>query len=227
MAVEERKYATLEDAASEMANELANTLREAIRIRGKALLAVSGGKTPEKVFKYLHQEKLDWNHVTLTLTDERWVPVIHPDSNEALVRSYLLKYLHKETAFIPLYGGEVSLDADVKSCESRLKTLHLPLDAVYLGIGSDGHFASLFPGDKALTVSDSLCVGVGDTKSRLARISLTAKTILQSRKIYLLFSGDEKHSIYEKAKIRGSHFEIPLRLVLEQEDTPVVVFSAP
>lgn len=227
MTIEERKFSSLEYAASELANEIANTLREAIRIRGNAILAVSGGRTPVKVFKYLQQKKLYWNHITITLTDERWVPLDHPESNEKLVRSYLLKYLPKETTFIPLFSGEGSLDADVVSCESRLKKLSLPFDAVYLGMGSDGHFASLFPGDKALTVSDSLCVAVGATKSRLARISLTAKTIIDSRKIYLLFSGEDKHSVYEKAKIHGSYNEIPLRLILSQEDLPAVVFSAP
>ena len=226
MAVEERKFLSLEDAASTLVIDLVSTLREAISIRGQALLAVSGGKTPRKVFKYLREHSLNWNNVTITLTDERWIPNDHAESNEQLVRSYLLKYLSEDTTFIPLYGGHGSLEADVKSCESRLKTLTLPFDAVYLGIGTDGHFASLFPNDDALNVSNSLFVGVTNTNSRLARISLTASAILNARKIYLLFSGEEKLSVYRRAKTSGSYIEIPLRIVLLQNKIPVMVYYA-
>jgi len=225
--IEERKFSTLEEAASALVIDLVGTLREAISMRGQALLAVSGGKSPRKVFEYLRKHRLNWNNITITLTDERWVPNDHPESNEQLVRSYLLKYLSEDTTFIPLYRGHKSIEADIKSCESQLKKLQLPFDAVYLGIGSDGHFASLFPGDKAINVSDSHCVAIAGTNSRLARISLTATTILNARKIYLLFAGKDKHSVYRRAKIPGSNDEIPLRLVLSQVDIPVVVYSAP
>lgn len=226
MAVEERKFLTLEDAASTLVIDLVSTLREAISIRGQALLAVSGGKTPRKVFKYLREHRLNWNNVTITLTDERWIPNDHAESNEQLVRSHLLKYLSEDTTFIHLYGGHGSLEADVKSCESRLKNLPLPFDAVYLGMGADGHFASLFPGDKALNVSDSHCVAIAGTNSRLARISLTASTILNARKIYLLFEGEEKYSVYQRAKTPGSFNEIPLRLILSEDNISIEVYYA-
>ncbi|MCK5703070.1 MAG: 6-phosphogluconolactonase, partial [Cyclobacteriaceae bacterium] len=123
-----------------------------------------------------------------------------------------------------LYGGHGSLEADVKSCESRLEKLSLPFDAVYLGIGPDGHFASLFPGNETLNLSNSLCVGVTNTDSRLARISLTASAILNARKVYLLFSGTDKYSVYNRAKTPGSYNEIPLRIVLLQNKIPVMVY---
>ena len=227
MPIKEKQYSTLEDAASALATDINSTLGEAVSKRGEAALAVSGGKTPEKVFKYLRKQKLDWNKVTLTLTDERWIPNDHPESNEKLVRSNLLEHISKGTTFIPFYEGNDSLEVDVKSCESRLKSLSLPFDAVYLGIGPDGHFASLFPGGDALNVSDSHCVGVSTTNTRLARISLTASAILNSRKIFILFSGADKHSIYQRAKAPGSPNEIPLRLVLSQVEIPVVVYYAP
>lgn len=227
MQIEERKYPTLEDAASSLATDLVATLSEAICNRSKALLAVSGGKTPKKVFNFLRKQELDWNNVTLTLTDERWVSNKHQESNEQMVRTNLLKYLSSDVTFLPLYSGLGTLKGDVLSCEARLRTLSLPFDAVYLGIGADGHFASLFPGDDALNISDSLCVGVAGTDSRLSRISLTASTILNSRKIYILFSGEMKHLVYKKAKIPGSYCEIPIRLILSQTEIPVFVYSAP
>ncbi|TDI70559.1 MAG: 6-phosphogluconolactonase [Bacteroidetes bacterium] len=226
MAINECKYLTLEDAASALANDLVSTLNEAVSLRGKALLAISGGKTPRKVFKYLLKQRLNWNNITITLTDERWLPGNHPESNENLVRSYLLNDLSADATFIPLYGGKGSLELDVDSCELKLKNLPLPFDAVYLGIGADGHFASLFPEDEALDVSDSYCVGVAATDSRIARISLTTSTILNTRKIYLLFSGEEKYSVYQRAKTPGSFNEIPLRLILSEDNISIEVYYA-
>ena len=99
----EQKFTTLEEAASTLAVDLSNTLRDAISTRGQSLLAVSGGNTPRKVFKYLREQRVDWNKVTITLTDERWIPNDNAESNEQLVHSYLLKYLSEDTTFIPFY----------------------------------------------------------------------------------------------------------------------------
>jgi len=224
MYIIEKKFTTLEDAASALAIDIAENINEGISARGHSLLAVSGGNTPKKVFNYLRKQKVDWNKVTITLTDERWVPNDHPESNEQLVMSHLLNYLSNDISFVPLYGGQATLKDDIKFCESRLEKLSLPFDAVYLGMGPDGHFASLFPGDETLDNSNSLCVAVEGTNSRLARISLTASAILNARKIYLLFSGEDKLSIYRKARIPGSHYEIPIRFVLSQNEVPVMVY---
>lgn len=227
MKIEERNFKTLETAAHALADDLAAVLRETISGRGRALLAVSGGRTPRLVFERLRQVAVDWNRVTIILTDERWVSPDHPDSNEKLVRSYLLQGSAAAATFIPLYGGEASPEAGQPACEARLKTLALPFDAVYLGMGGDGHFASLFPGDAALDARDSLCAAVSAAGSRLPRMSLTAPAILNAGKIFLLFSGADKHSMYARAKKSGSHKDIPLRLILSQEQTPVSVLTAP
>ncbi len=227
MTIEERSFTTIEDAADALAGDLASVLQEAISDRGQALLAVSGGRTPQQVFRRLRQMDVDWGCVTLTLTDERWVPVDHPDSNERLVRSYLLQGLVTAATFIPLFSDEDSLEDGQSACEARLKPMVLPFDAVYLGMGNDGHFASLFPGDPAVDVRDSLCVAVPAKESRLPRMTLSAQVILNARKVFLLFSGADKHAMYAEARKVGSYKEIPLRLVLSQEQTPVKVMSAP
>jgi 6-phosphogluconolactonase len=102
MLKEERHFPSLPDAAHALAGELALTLDHATSARGRALLAVSGGHTPQPVFERLRQLEVDWGRVTLTLTDERWVPPNHPDSNENLVRSWLLRG-PAAAAFIPLF----------------------------------------------------------------------------------------------------------------------------
>jgi 6-phosphogluconolactonase len=175
----------------------------------------------------LHRRALPWNKVTVTLTDERWVPPTHNDSNEALVWRYLLKDAAAVARFVPLYGGEATPQAGQAACENRLKTLNLPFDAVYLGMGEDGHFASLFPGDEQVNVTDGLCVAVPQKGSRLPRMSLTAPAVLNARHIYLLFSGAAKYAQYQKALLKGDPNELPLRLVLQQTETPVTVLYVP
>jgi 6-phosphogluconolactonase len=227
MAIKEQHFTSIETAADKLAGTLASILCDAISARGRALLAVSGGRTPKYVFERLRRYNVDWRRVQVTLTDERWVPVDNPDSNEKLVRSCLLLGPAAAATFISLFGGEESSEKGQSACEERLKTLMMPFDAVYLGMGNDGHFASLFPGDPALHIQNRLCVAVSATEFRLSRISLTASTILNANKIFLLFSGPNKHSMYFKAKQPGSIEEIPLRMLLSQEQTPITVLTAP
>jgi 6-phosphogluconolactonase len=227
MAIEEHSFTSIDVAARSLAVDLASTMREAISARGRALLAVSGGRTPELVFNHLKQQEVDWSRVTLTLTDERWVPVDHPDSNEGLVRSFLMQGPVEALTFISLYGGEISPEAGQLACETRLMAMARPFDAVYLGTAGDGHFASLFPGDHALEARDSLCVAIPQTESRLPRISLTVSTILDTRKVFLLFAGADKRAAFDEARKPGSYRDLPLRLVLLQEQIPVDVFAAP
>lgn len=227
MVIGEQKFSTLVAAANALADDLASTAREAIASRGQCLLAVSGGTTPVHVFARLHQSKVDWERVTLTLTDERWVPKTHPESNEKLVRTHLLKGDALSTNFIPLFGGEDSPQTGQAACEERIKNLPLPFDAVYLGMGADGHFASLFPGDPAIEISDCCCVAIPATEKRLARMSLTASILLNSQKIFLLFNGSDKYATFLETKKNGPLKELPLRLLFSQTQTPVHVLWAP
>ncbi|WP_232433154.1 6-phosphogluconolactonase [endosymbiont of Ridgeia piscesae] len=227
MAIEEREFESMEAAAHVLADELACTMRDAITKRGRALLAVSGGRTPQTVFNYLCKQDIDWASVTITLTDERWVPVGHTDSNESLVRDYLLQGDAADATFIPFYGGEATPELGRAACEARLTTIDRPFDAVYIGMGEDGHFLSLFPGDAAVEVREGRCVAVPETKTRLPRMSLTASFALNTKNLFLLFSGAAKHAKYAEAKTEGLYSEVPLRLALLQKHTPVHVLTAP
>lgn len=227
MSIEERGFGAIEAAARALADELADVLAGALAIRGRALLAVSGGRTPRHVFARLRTAPLDWTRVTITLVDERWVPPEHSDSNERLVRACLLQGEAVAAAFVPLFGGEESPEAGQAACEARLAALPRPFDAVYLGMGSDGHVASLFPGDPAVRARQGQCVPVPPRDGRGARMSLTAPALLQTRRLFLLFHGADKHVRYAEAKRPGTVEDLPLRLVLQQEAVPVTVLTAP
>jgi len=222
----EDHFNSFEEAVTAFIEDLTKSLNVAISERGNALLAVSGGRTPQTVFRILREKVIDWSRVTITLTDERWVPNNHADSNENLVNTFLRREKATEVKFIPLFGGEKTPQEGQSACEERLRKLSLPFDAVYLGMGDDGHFASLFPHTNALNEREQLCVPVPAEGSRLARMSLSTEALFNTRKIYLLYSGESKYRMYCKAKETGSYHDIPLRLLLTQEKSPVRVFRA-
>lgn len=195
-------------------------------MRGQALIAVSGGETPRLVFEYLSEMPIDWARVTITLTDERWVPASDGDSNEALLRSCLIDTAGKSCTFVPLYGGEMSPKLGHDKCEYRLRSLQLPFDAVYLGMGSDGHIASLFPGAPTSDGSN-LCLAVSRSGSRVARMSLSLPTLLNTRHLMLLYSGAEKRETYLQVKNTGNFEKYPLGRILVQPHPRLVVFWAP
>ncbi len=224
--LDEREFETIESAARQVAEELASVLQRALATRGQAVIAVSGGQTPRLVYAHLCHLAVDWGRVTVTLTDERWVPPCDSQSNEWLVRSYLTVDRDSTYTFVPLFGGEDTPEAGQKACETRLESLAMPFDAVYLGMGSDGHIASLFPSEVTIDCRDQLCVPVPSSGSRVSRISLTVPALLRSRQLFLLFSGADKQSAYSRAKMQGDVHDVPLRAILQQDKVPVTVFWA-
>jgi 6-phosphogluconolactonase len=225
--IRETEFSTIEAAANSLAEDLTAILQKAVDSTGNAYFAVSGGRTPRFVFRHLRKMQLDWSNIFITVTDERWVPVRDQHSNERLVRAQLLQGAASAATFVPFYGGESTPEAGVAACDARLAAVGKPLDAVYLGMGGDGHFASLFPGDPAVDVRNELCAAVAEKSYRVGRMSLTATSILAAKKLILLYAGPVKHAVYEEAKKPGSYHDLPLRLILQQVQTPVEVLSAP
>ena len=227
MTIEERAFDTMDAAADALVRALEHALSAAIAARGRAVLMVSGGRTPCHVYPRLAQADVDWASVTMTLSDERWIPAGQADSNEGLVRAHLLQGAAAAATFVPLYGGEGTPEAGRSACEARLAALAMPFDAVYLGLGPDGHIASLFPGDPALEVANRMCAAVPETQTRSSRMTLTPSAILNARQVFLLFDGAEKQAVYNAAKKPGPIRDLPVRLLLTQDRTPVSVFNGP
>ncbi|MEO5374025.1 MAG: 6-phosphogluconolactonase [Alphaproteobacteria bacterium] len=229
--IEEREFATLEEAATALAADMAERLRTAVAERGRASLAVSGGRTPHLVLPGLSRVDLPWDRVRVTLTDDRWVPPDHPDSNERLARALLLTGPAAAATFTGLVNGAASPSLGQPETERRLATFPLPLDVVFLGMGEDGHIASLFPHGPELTAG-GLCVASRAPVAPHPRLSLSASLLLTARATVLLVAGAAKRAIYETAKggsgslEDGDAAELPVRLVLHQRAMPVTVFLA-
>ncbi len=227
--LEIRKSSPTELVASLLA-EISTSLIAAVQRRGFASLVVSGGNTPRPLFEALSQLDLPWPQITITLADERWVETNSKDSNEAMIRQTLLHGPAAKARFIPLKNSADTASGGVPSCQAALGDIALPFDLVILGMGDDGHTASLFPGvsGSALdTEGAALCVSITPAAAPHERISLTAAALLNSQKIILHIVGENKWQVYQQAKSTGAVDDMPVRVVLHQDKVPVQVFWSP
>ncbi len=222
MMITERALPSFEDAARAVAAEMALALRSAVAARGRASLAVSGGRTAAAVLPVLAREDVPWARIATTLTDERWVPPDHPESNENLARRYLT-----ETALTGLSNAAPTPEAGHPETERRLARFPFPLDVVFLGMGEDGHIASIFPGRPEVWAG-GLCVPSRAPVPPHPRISLTLPALLAGRHAVLMVNGPVKRAVYEDAKATPPEERdpFPLRLLLHQKRMPVTVWLA-
>lgn len=192
---------TMAQQAEQMTARIVESLRQALAERGEASLAVSGGKSPAWLFQQLDQADLDWQHVNLTLADERWVPDTDPQSNAGLIQRYMPGIYHR-ARWLPLYQG-LGLEADAHAVDARIRAL-LPLDVLILGVGDDGHTASLFPGSQELQQNlredgQVLCRPVPASAGRLARLTLTGAVLHHARVRLLQVNGQAKREVVANA----------------------------
>jgi 6-phosphogluconolactonase len=216
-----RRFETHADASAALADEVAATLHDAANRRGNASLAVPGGTTPGEFLGALGAKPLAWPRVTVLLTDERWVAPDHPRSNTALVDRTL--GAHGRTyRWYPLWREGVSLREAVALLEADAGAVPWPLDVAVLGMGDDGHVASLFPCDEA---------GFADPNSRFVavrgpgdepRVSLSAAVLEQACEVYVLLRGAAKLSVLQRA-LGG---ELPIARLFAARDGRVHVFAS-
>lgn len=207
---------------------VSSELNAAVLARASAGLVVSGGKTPRALFRGLSKTPLDWEKICITLADERWVGASDPDSNEHLVRTTLLRDAAKAARFVGLKNTAASPEESIAATLQALKIVPHPFDLVLLGLGEDGHTASLFPGapelSKALAKDAPACIVVHPPAAAHTRISLSAAALLDSRAIAFLIEGPEKWAAYQRACEPGPIEQYPSRAFLHQEEVPVHVY---
>lgn len=226
--VEEHRFADAASAAQALAASVAADLRSGLAARGRAVLVVSGGKSPLPFFAALRVQALDWSKVSITLADERWVGPDDPDSNERLLREHLLRDEAAAAALVGLKNDASTPEAGRRTTWRALASLDRPFDAVVLGMGGDGHTASLFPGMPGLSealdpdAAPDVVAGVAPTTPS-ARISLNLSALLQSGRIYLPLQGASKIAVYRDARKHGDAMRHPVAAVLAQSRVPVTV----
>ena len=214
-------YANPRALAEAAAHGLARALTEGLRMRSRAALVATGGRSPGPVYDLLKDAPLDWTRVVVTLSDERCVASTEAESNARLVRVRLLAGAAARAHLIPLWP---------KPDPATFRAL-MPFDAVMLGMGEDGHIASLLPGDPALArhldpAGEDLVVDVpaGLGSPPLPRVSLTFKALTAARAIFLLVSGRAKREVIERA-LAGA--DLPVRPLLAQKDAPLRILWTP
>lgn len=223
--VDLKLYPDAAAAGAALAQAVAAQLSEAIAARGSARLAVSGGSTPAPFLRALSAKEIDWPRVHVTLTDERWVPAGHPRANATLVADCLLRDRAAACCWHPLYVDGLQLAEGVARLNVSLAGLGWPLDVVVLGIGEDGHVASLFPGAAPWQSSDPAQPLLAATSPNgEQRVSLTLATLRAARHRYLLFTGERKLSIVETLATAAP--EHPAAALVADTRDPLVAFAA-
>ncbi|MBI1751597.1 MAG: 6-phosphogluconolactonase [Acidobacteria bacterium] len=211
--------------AGAVAQHVARRLKEELARTGRAVLVVPGGRSPVPLLQALSTEVLAWERVAVTLTDERWVAPGHPDSNESMVRRHLLQGPAAAARLVPLWTGDATPEAALPSVCKTLEALPRPFAQVVLGMGEDGHVASLFPGSPER--SAEVALAARPPRAAQARLSLSLRTLLEARDLVLMISGPGKRRTLERALEEGSAEDLPVRAILRQTAAPVSVFWAP
>jgi 6-phosphogluconolactonase len=227
-----QNFADAETVSRELATQIAATLGAAIGARRLASLVVSGGRSPVRMFEILRAQPLDWSRVCIALADERWVSPEDAASNERLVRDVLLKDQAAAARFHGLKNGAPTPDLGAVSAWETFARVPRPFDAVILGMGDDGHTASLFPRSpnlpSALNPSAAAgCVGMWSPVAPHPRLSLNLTALLDSRRVSLLITGESKWRTFTAAAAPGPEQDMPIRAVLRQSRTPVDILWSP
>lgn len=230
--VEFRAFETRPDAIAEAADQLIRLVGNALNQGpdAQASLVVSGGSTPGPCFDLMSATPIDWSRVTVVPSDERMVPPDHADSNEKLIRERLLRNRAVNGNFLPLFRAGIEASQLPLQIEKDLTGLAQPFSAVLLGMGEDGHFASLFPDFDGLQQAldpdgKSSCTLVQTAGSPHLRISLTLPALLNCTHTVLLIFGEAKRKVLEAASFGGSAY--PIETLLSKTRQPLTVIWAP
>jgi len=216
-----KRFATHGQASAALAAVVAADLEDALEERGAASLAVPGGATPGEFMSLLAQRDLDWPWITVTLTDERWVDPANERSNGGLV-ARTLGHSTRPYQWWPMWRAGLTPGQAAVELDAARRSIPWPLDVVVLGMGEDGHVASLFPGDE--TGFD----GSGGRRfvavrgpTGEPRVSLNAAAIVEARSVYLLLNGAAK-----QARLAAADSGLPVSRVLAMREGPTVIFAS-
>lgn len=197
------EYADREMLAIDLANILAGELKSALLALETVSFAVPGGTTPAPVFDVLCAADIDWARVHVLPTDERWVPQDHPRSNGRLITEHLLSGRATAARFLPLYAPAPRPEDVLAELEAMIAP-ELPISVLLLGMGTDMHTASLFPGaegiETALDPEAPILAAIRPETEPEARVSLTAPVLDGALSKHLVILGHDKRAALERAR---------------------------
>jgi 6-phosphogluconolactonase len=224
-----RDYDTGAEMADAVADDIVLAIKSALKARGEALIALPGGKSPTPIFERLAAPRIDWTQVTIIPTDDRVVPINSPMSNVAMLARY---FKPKGVRVFPLtVEGVGDYKMAGKVADAQLAELKWPPDLVWLGVGADGHTASIFPGPDLEQALDGpktrRAVGVMPEplppEAPVARVTLSRAAILSARTLLLAFSGTDKRAVVERAISEGPLSATPIGRVLAEAKSPISI----
>jgi len=214
-----------------LAETISQILQSAITSNGKASIAVSGGSTPKGFFKALSNKAIDWEKVTITLADERWVDINSDDSNTRLVHENLLVNKAALAKFFHLKQGDELCEETLADLNLAANNALLPLDVVILGMGEDGHTASLFPCsdeiEQGLDVTNkNSLMKVQPKTAPHQRITFSFAALKNSKYVFLHLCGNNKKQVLAQALNNTNIFEMPISAFLQGENIETRIYWA-
>jgi 6-phosphogluconolactonase len=220
------EYDDIEELADAVAGDVGFIIESALDARGQALIALPGGATPLPVYERLVNTKIPWKHVTITPTDDRLVAMTDPLCNAAMLAKF---FMPKGARVIPIGGENKDHKMAGNAADARLSDLHWPPDLVWLGVGGDGHTASIFAGpdfDDALNAPKARrAVGVMPDplppEAPVARVTLTRQAILSARTLTVVLTGVNKRALVEQAIKDGPLSPLPIGRVLADAEQAI------
>lgn len=227
------EYDDTAELADAVSGDIQFVIESALDARGSAVIALAGGRTPFPAYEKLVRAKLDWKKVTIIPTDERIVPLGDPMSN---VTGLAKLFLPKGARVMPIVPQATpDYKAAGRSADALMQDLHWPLDFCLLGVGGDGHTASIFPGpdlDEALNgPRERRALGVMPdpmpTEGSVPRVTLSRAAIASSKALMIVITGDAKRTVLEQAIEQGPSSPYPIGRVLADVELPVDIHWAP
>jgi 6-phosphogluconolactonase len=179
-------------------DDVASAFADVVVEAAPSSIALSGGGTARDAYESLATRELDWSGVDVYFGDERFVGVDDPDSNEGMARAVLLDRAGPR-AIHSMAGAGDTVDAAARAYDALIAAAS-PIDVVHLGLGPDGHTASLFPGSAALTVTDRLVVANGDNLHPHPRLTFTYPALARSRLVVFTVAGDDKRDAFNRIR---------------------------
>jgi 6-phosphogluconolactonase len=225
-------YEDADEMAEAVAGDIGFIIESAIDARGAAVIALAGGKTPLPIYEKLVKAKIDWKRVTIIPGDDRIVPLGDPLSNVTAIGKI---FIPKGARVIPLVSDKApDYKAAGRSADALLQDVHWPLDLCLLGVGGDGHCASIFPGpdfDEALNgPKERRALGVMPDplppEAPVARVTLSRAAITTARALMIAITGDAKKEVLEAAIEQGASSSYPVGRVLADVELPVDIHWA-